>query len=202
MKLPRYIIWIAFVVIVCIVVGIITFNAYKSSSPTNEKTSNTKVEDAEKFKKEYEELNNKEIDNHKLIELAIDKNNPIYYASLNDIKKIQNGVILIGSPKDPNTRNLIPILFSVADSRSLNTIYYLETTDSNKKELNTIYNIETKDTDLLIIKDSKLIYQSKGLGIKVEDKYKALSDNNKEKLASILGNKIDEINPGVCDESC
>ena len=203
MKVPRYAIWISFIVITLIVIGVITYNNYFRTTPTTSNSnSNTKISDSKKFKNDYEEMNNKEIDGHKLIELSIDENNPVYYASLNDIKKIKNGVVLLGSPSNPNTRNIIPVLLSVADSRGLSTIYYLETTDNNKSTLNEIYDIKTKDTEVLIIKDKKVIYQSKGLGVDVKDKYKLLSDDEKGQLATKLGIKMDEINPGVCDETC
>jgi hypothetical protein len=203
-KLPRYVIWIIFIVVTLIVVGIFTYNAYipSNNQNSNDNTSNEKISDAKTFKNEYEEMNGKKVNDVELINITIKESNPIYYASLSDLKKIKNGVILIGKKDNQNTRNLIPTLFSVAESRGLNTIYYLETTDNNKKEINSLFNIEVKDTDLLIIKNSKLIYQNKGLGIKIDDENKALSDSNKEELAKLLGKHIDEINPGVCDEAC
>ena len=201
-KLPRYVIWIVFVIITVIVIGIFTYNEYNTEPSKNSNSNTTKVSDSKKFKDEYESINNKEIDGHKMIELSINEKNPIYYASLSDIKKLKNAVILFGNPEDGDTRNLIPTLFSVADSRGLSTIYYLQTSENNKKELKDILDIDINNTELIIIKDSKVIYQSKGLGIEKKDKYTSLSDSEKEALARVIGENMDKINPGICDEAC
>ena len=84
------------------------------------------VTDSEKFKQEYEELNNNSVI------MDIDKNNPIKYIDfkeLIDILTNGTGVIYFGFPGCPWCRNMIPVLFEVATSNNIDTIYYFNPRD-------------------------------------------------------------------------
>lgn len=84
--------------------------------------NNKGMSDGERFKQEYEELN----DSH--LEVNIDSDNMIKYISLEeaiDIIKNDTGVIYFGYPSCPWCRNAVPVLLDAASSTSLDTIYYV-----------------------------------------------------------------------------
>lgn len=89
--------------------------------------------DSEKFKKEYEEYNGKENNNgNKYVNITINKNNPIKYATVSDILELKEngtGVIYFGFPTCPWCRNAVPILLDVAADKELSTIYYYNLSD-------------------------------------------------------------------------
>lgn len=89
--------------------------------------------DAYKFKKAYEELNNKEVFNNiKYQELNIPKNNKVKYASLQEaIGVLENGTGLIyfGFPNCPWCRGMLPTLLDVVDCSCLENILYVDMTD-------------------------------------------------------------------------
>ena len=84
--------------------------------------NNKGMSDGERFKQEYEELN----DSH--LEVNIDSDNMIKYISLEeaiDIIKNDTWVIYFGYPSCPWCRNAVPVLLDAASSTSLDTIYYV-----------------------------------------------------------------------------
>lgn len=84
--------------------------------------NNKGMSDGERFKQEYEELN----DSH--LEVNIDSDNMIKYIGLEeaiDIIKNDTGVIYFGYPSCPWCRNAVPVLLDAASSTSLDTIYYV-----------------------------------------------------------------------------
>lgn len=103
--------------------------------------------DALKFKKEYEKLNNtvRESDGASYNNVSISKNNPIKYLNAKeavDVIKNKEGVIYFGANWCPWCRNAIPVLFEAAKKENLNTIYYLD--------MDTVRNIwEIKDNELV-----------------------------------------------------
>lgn len=85
--------------------------------------NNKGMSDGERFKQEYEELN----DSH--LEVNIDSDNMIKYIGLEeaiDIIKNDTGVIYFGYPSCPWCRNAVPVLLDAASSTSLDTIYYVD----------------------------------------------------------------------------
>lgn len=79
------------------------------------------ITDSEKFKQEYETLNNNSVI------MNIDENNPIKYVNFEKLMGILTtgtGVIYFGFPGCPWCRNMIPVLFEVSDSNNIDTIYY------------------------------------------------------------------------------
>lgn len=127
-------------------------------------------EDALKFKKDYEKLNNtvRESDGANYNNVKISKNNPIKYLTAKeavDVIKNKEGVIYFGANWCPWCRNAIPVLFEAAKEENLKTIYYLD--------MDTVRNIwEIKDHELV-----KTTNESEGY-------YELL-----EALDSILGDK-------------
>lgn len=88
-----------------------------------------KNENANKFKEEYEGLNNqKAYGNKTYIPLEISKNNPIKYSNADEIIDVienKSGVIYFGYPECPWCRSAIPSLLSAADEAGIKTIYYM-----------------------------------------------------------------------------
>lgn len=107
--------------------------------------------DAQKFKDEYENLNNKtnEKNNKKFQEVEISKSNVIKYSSYDEVEEVLKngtGVIYIGTPECPSCRNIVPVLLRSSEEVELDTIYYL--------------NVEN-DRDLLILDNNKKIITEK-----------------------------------------
>jgi len=113
------------------------------------KTNQNKINDAIKFKNEYETLNNKE-NNHgkKYLNLNIDTNNNIKYASFKEIENIltqENGVIYFGFPECPWCRNIIEPLLKASEETELSKIYYFNAYEiRDQKQLNENNEIITK----------------------------------------------------------
>ena len=95
---------------------------------TKEKT------DAEKFKEEYESINNElnEEDNNKYRELSIDKDNPFIYSNAEEITiKIDNKetfIVYFGFKECPWCRSVIEQLIKSAKNNNVDTIYYVDVT--------------------------------------------------------------------------
>ncbi len=88
-------------------------------------------EDALKFKKDYESLNNtiRSSDGAKYNDVDIPKKNPIKYISATeavDIIKNKKGIIYFGANWCPWCRNAVEVLFKAAKQKKVDTIYYLD----------------------------------------------------------------------------
>ena len=88
-------------------------------------TNNNAITDSEKFKQEYEALNNNSV------VMNINKNNPIEYIEFDEVIELLTagtGVIYFGFPGCPWCRNMIPVLFEVADTNN-SSVYYFNPRD-------------------------------------------------------------------------
>ena len=115
------------VVVVFILMIFIGFKYFENDT----KTINV---DADKFKNEYEALNDKvnESNNKKYPEVKISSNNPVKYSSYDEIFEILKsgtGVIFLGFPECPWCRNLVPTLMEAAKESEIKTVYYLNISD-------------------------------------------------------------------------
>ena len=109
--MKKNIIILSIIVVIALVIAILFFLL-----------NNKGMSDGERFKQEYEELN----DSH--LEVNIDSDNMIKYIGLEeaiDIIKNDTGVIYFGYPSCPWCRNAVPVLLDAASSTSLDTIYYV-----------------------------------------------------------------------------
>lgn len=109
-----------------------------------------KESDSEKFKEEYESLNGQTTSSgNSYLNVTIDKNNVIKYASIEEIIDIidnKTGVIYLGYPECPWCRNIVSPLLEAADSTSIDTIYYLNMHDiRDKKSLDSDGNVITEE---------------------------------------------------------
>ena len=110
---------------------------------------NSNTSDAIKFKKEYESLNGKKSKSgtHKIKSLKISEDNPIKYATYDeviDVIKKGTGIIYLGFPECPWCRSALPVLLESAKDYKIDTIYYINIHD---------------DRDYYEVKDGKLVYK-------------------------------------------
>ena len=128
--MKKNIIILSIIVVIALVIAILFFLL-----------NNKGMSDGERFKQEYEELN----DSH--LEVNIDSDNMIKYIGLEeaiDIIKNDTGVIYFGYPSCPWCRNAVPVLLDAASSTSLDTIYYVNAYNiRDVKELDDDGNIVT-----------------------------------------------------------
>lgn len=106
--------------------------------------------DAEKFKKEYESINNKVNDKtkKKYREVSIPKDNPFIYATAEDIvKKIndkESFIVYFGFKECPWCRSIIEQLIKDAKDQDTEKIYYVDVTGiRDVKEIDDEGNIKT-----------------------------------------------------------
>jgi len=113
---------------------------------------NTKenLTDAEKFKQEYESLNNttREKDNKKIREVTIPEDNPMIYSTAEELaKKMDNKesfIVYFGFGDCPWCRSVIEQLIKVSNDRKVSKIYYVDVKDiRDVKEINEEGKIET-----------------------------------------------------------
>ena len=94
--------------------------------------TNKKLSDSEKFKQEYEELNNqkREKDDKEYRSITIPKDNPYVYQTASDIiERMDNKetfVVYFGFAECPWCRSILPTLTEVAKDLELDTIYYVD----------------------------------------------------------------------------
>ena len=128
--MKKNVIILSIIVVIALVIAILFFLL-----------NNKGMSDGERFKQEYEELN----DSH--LEVNIDSDNMIKYIGLEeaiDIIKNDTGVIYFGYPSCPWCRNAVPVLLDAASSTSLDTIYYVNAYNiRDVKELDDDGNIVT-----------------------------------------------------------
>ena len=139
-----------------------------------------KNNDAIKFKKEYEEFNNKTSSSGKEYpKLEIPKNNPIKYKTAEELVEIiknGTGAIYFGFPNCPWCRSAIPALLEAAEQADIKNIYYL-----NVKEIRDIKQIDDSGK---IIEEKEGSSGYKNL-LEFLDKYLddyILEDNNGKKV--------------------
>lgn len=117
-----------------------------------EETEEKKEEsDSLKFKKEYEEYNDKENASGKTYpKVEVEDDNPIKYSNADEIVKLVNngtGIIYLGYPTCPWCRNAVPILLQAAKDTGIDKIYYMNMHD---------------ERDSYIVKDDELVLTKEG----------------------------------------
>lgn len=154
---------IIIVALLVLTAGAFGVYAYKHKG---EKVCTTEETDAIKFKREYEEYNNKNYDNGKeYFNVTLASKNPFKYIKEEDAVKFLKegtGVIYFGFPQCPWCRSLVPYLEKVAKDYGIDTIYYLNIVDIR---------------DTYKVEDKKAVVDKKGT-----DGYYAILDALKEYL--------------------
>ena len=97
-------------------------------------TKEGKISDGQKFKEEYEALNNtvRKSDGQTYGTMNIPKDNPIKYTTAKEALEVldsNSAIIYIGAPWCPWCRNAIPVLFDLAEKYEVENIYYIELDD-------------------------------------------------------------------------
>ena len=178
-----------------ILVGIMTFGIYQYLKS-----------DGEKFKAEYEALNNENIN------INISKNNPIKYVTLDEVFDIiqnKTGVIYFGFPGCPWCRNMIPVLFEAAKNNNIDTIYYFNPRNVKKsdndeynklKEILNEYLSEDENgqkvlyvPDVYFIKDGKIVGHHLGTVDSQADPTISLTEEEKNELLDIFNELFEKI---------
>lgn len=178
-----------------ILVGVMAFGIYQYLKS-----------DGEKFKAEYEALNNENVN------INISKNNPIKYVTLDEVFDIiqnKTGVIYFGFPGCPWCRNMIPVLFEVAKNNNIDTIYYFNPRNVKKsdndeynklKEILNEYLSEDENgqkvlyvPDVYFIKDGKIVGHHLGTVNSQEDPTISLTEEEKNELLDIFNELFEKI---------
>lgn len=178
-----------------ILVGVMTFGIYQYLKS-----------DGEKFKAEYEALNNENVN------INISKNNPIKYVTLDEVFDIiqnKTGVIYFGFPGCPWCRNMIPVLFEAAKNNNIDTIYYFNPRNVKKsdndeynklKEILNEYLSEDENgqkvlyvPDVYFIKDGKIVGHHLGTVDSQEDPTISLTEEEKNELLDIFNELFEKI---------
>lgn len=168
--------------------------------------NNKNSDDALKFKKEYEELNSSSV------KMDISENNPIKYATFDEIIDVLTkgtGVVYFGFPGCPWCRNVIPVLFEVAKENDVDTIYYFNPreirTSGNDayQQLTTILNdyLEENDEgvktlyvpDVYFVKDGKIMGNHLSTVDSQSDPYTPLDEEQRAELKNIYQELFDKI---------
>lgn len=191
-----------FVIAAVIVVLIITGCSYEKEE---------KINDAIKFKNEYEKLNGEKVTGteYSVRELNIPSNNPIVYAEANDIiTMMDNGdtfVVYFGFSSCPWCRSVLPILLDVANDLKIEKIYYVDVADiRDKLDVNdegkviTVKEGSEGYIGLLNRLDSVLDkYVLEYNGKKIDTKEKRIYAPN---VVSIVNGVAKELETGISDE--
>ena len=150
------------IVLIVIIAGVFGVYAYKHK---DEKSCKTEETDAIKFKREYEEYNDKNYDNGKpYFNISLSNKNLFKYITEENAVKFLNegtGVIYFGFPQCPWCRSLVPYLEEISENYGIDQIYYL-----NIKDIRDTYKIEDKKA-VIDIKGTDSYYEL----LKVLDNY-------------------------------
>lgn len=154
---------------------------YNVAAPKGNKKDDVVKSDALKFKEEYEKYNNtKDASGQEYVNVSIDEDNIMYYASFDEIKELLTsgtGVIYFGIPMCPWCRNAVPVLVNAASSTGLDKIYYFNAYEiRDKKSLD-------EDGKIITEKEgTKEYYELVSLLQDVLPVYDGLNDENIKRL--------------------
>ena len=144
----------AFVICIFLLVALFIVYIFSELYTESDMTSNTEkvITDAEKFEKEYEDINSKLTDTGKTIRpINIDSNNPIEYITEDKlVEKINNKesfIVYFGFADCPWCRSVIQGFLDTSKEYAIEKIYYLDVKDiRDKYELNDSHElVKTKE---------------------------------------------------------
>jgi len=127
-------------VVAAILLGVGIFFIVKNNQPDQsaEIEETAPLTDAERFKQEYESLNDtvRESDGATYNNVEISEDNPIVYIDIKealDLLKSDQAIIYVGANWCPHCRNSVPVLLDVAKQFELDKVYYLELDDTKSQ---------------------------------------------------------------------
>ena len=132
-------------ILLAFIIGLVViFNIDFKKETTENKTDNIK------FKEEYESLNGKKnSNNQEYVNVEIDENNSMVYATYEEIVDILEkgtGIIYFGFPECPWCRRAVPVLIDASNELGIDKIYYFNALDMrDKKSLDADGNIIIED---------------------------------------------------------
>lgn len=159
----------AVLIILIFVGGYLTVQFKKHHNKNNGNNAYVMTEDEQRFKEEYETLNNTvRANGKKIAEISIVEDNNIVYITLEEATKILssgNGVIYFGYAADSLSRSAVPVLLNAMESTSLEKIYYvnLRPNDQDSDDLRDIYTLDDKNKVKVVKEPSKTYSQVKAL---------------------------------------
>lgn len=163
------------IILIVIIAGAFGVYAYKHKG---EKTCKTEETDAIKFKREYEEYNDKNYDNGKpYFNINLSNKNLFKYITEEDAVKFLKegtGVIYFGFPQCPWCRSLVPYLEEMGKEYGIEEINYL-----NIKDIRDSYKLEGKKA-VVDNKGSDSYYEILDLLSKYLTDYKITDEKGKE----------------------
>ncbi len=133
-------------------VGVVTYNV-----------KGKELDDAMKFKKEYESFNGKKNDYFKYRNLSISEKNPFIYTTAEDIvkriEKKETFIVYFGDPECPWCRSVIEQAVKSANDNNVNKIYYVKMWDGfHNEKLRDVYELEN-DKPVLKSKGTDAYYK-------------------------------------------
>lgn len=154
-------------------------------------TKNKDLTDAEKFKQEYESLNNKNNGEVNYNKVSISKDNPIVYTTPKKIiEKINNGdlfAVYIGTSNNIECRQIVESLIDSAKEKNVSTIYYIDINKYDVTDLeNLLQSINDKDKEetltsspsVIAISKKKIVERETGLTTEQNQKKYAKNEFN------------------------
>lgn len=200
----KMIIIISLIAIIFVVTIILCLKVYKK-----EVISITDNVEYEKFKNEYESLNQEvTTDGKKYPKVELPANNKIKYSNISEILNIfetrGDAVIYFGSPTCLYCRNAIQVLCDVASETELQHIYYLDVdkTDEKYNELLKVlgekFTIDKKGEELYIplvafVASGNVVSYNKGSSASQDDPYEPLSESQIKGLTFIYKSGINDV---------
>lgn len=177
-----------------------------STACANGVQNNNNINDSIKFKQEYEALNNDSI------VMSIDESNSIKYVDFDEVINILTtgtGVIYFGFPGCPWCRNMIPVLFDVADTNNIDTIYYYNPRDirtsgeddyqqlikllENYLEIDEDNNKRLYVPDVYFVRDGQIMGHHLSTVASQTDPFIPLTSEQKKELENIYQDLFDKI---------
>lgn len=149
------------------------------------------ISDAIKFKIEYEEINDKEVNNVSFRKVNIREDNPMIYISAKDlVKKINNKdsfVVYFGFSSCPWCRSIIESLIESGMNNKISKIYYVDIKDIRDK-----YELDDNNKAIKTVEGTKDYYDLLELLDVILDDYEDIpyTVKNKKKYAKIDEKRI------------
>lgn len=116
--------------------------------------SESKNNDAHKFKEEYESFNDKKNDYFEYRKLNIDEDNPFVFATDQEIvEKIENKesfIVYFGDPQCPWCRSIVEQVIKSAKANGIEKIYYVRFWDGfHEEKIRDVYELDKKNKPVL-----------------------------------------------------
>ena len=165
---------VAIIILIVIIASVFGVYAYKHK---DEKKCITEETDAIKFKREYEEYNDKNYDNGKpYFNISLSNKNLFKYVTEEEAVKFLKegtGVIYFGFPQCPWCRSLVPYLEEIGKDYGIDEIKYL-----NIREIRDTYKVENKKA-VIDKKGTDSYYELLSLLDEYLEKYSITDEKNK-----------------------